>query len=41
MKQAIKSQTVDIQWIRSQFTGQFAELLLNFLRYTHIKYTFH
>ena len=41
MQQAVEPQTVHIQWIRSQLPGQFAELLLDFLRDTHIKDPFH
>ena len=41
MQQAIEPQTVHIQWIRSQLTGQLAELLLNFFGNAHIKDPFH
>ena len=41
MQQAIEPQTVHIQRIWSQLTGQLAELLLNFLGNAHIKDPLH
>ena len=41
MQQAIEPQTVHIQRVRSQLTGQFAELMLDFFRDAHIKNPFH
>ena len=41
MQQTIEPQTVHIQRIGSQLTGQFSELLLDFFRYAHIEHPFH
>ena len=41
MQEAIEPQSIHIQRIRSQLTGQFAELLLDLLRHAHIKYPLH
>ena len=41
MQKAVEPQTVHIQRVRSQLTGQFAELLLDFLGDAHIKHALH
>ena len=41
MQQAVQPQTVHVEWVRSQFTGELLEFLLDFLRNTNVKHAFH
>ncbi len=41
MQQTIQPETINIQWIGSQFTSKLAEFLLDFFRNSHIKNTLH
>lgn len=41
MQQAVQPETINIQWIWSEFTGKLSEFLLDFFGNPHIKDAFH
>ena len=41
MQESVQSKSVDVERIRSELTGDFAELLFNLLGHPHVKHAFH